>query len=334
MRDTPAGRPSGAVPLRWLLLGFLVAVAVFLGVAVIDRWSELVSLWDRVAAYPWRLSSTLLVASAAAWSAALVLTGAAWARFFRRAGGRLGPATGTLAWLATNLGRYIPGKVWQVTGLAVYVRRKGDSGALAVSTSVAVQGVTLLAGLGLAAALLGGDLAVGGGLAPRAVLLVALLGLFLHPAVIRGFTRLLARWLGETVDPGPMPRRAMLWLAGGLTVAWVLQGLAFWLFLLGVVGPDAPPPGTSVGIFAVSYLAGYAVFLAPAGLMVREGAMAVLLAALTPLPTAVAAAAAIGARLWVTVAELAALAAGWMWARSRRSTPGKGSRARGERAGS
>lgn len=333
MRRSRVGPAAGAVPLRWLLVGFLVLAGSFALVAVVDRWSDLVALWDRVAGYPWRLSSGLLVASAAAWSGALLLTGAAWVRFFRAAGGRIAYGTGTLAWLATNLGRYIPGKVWQVTGLAVYVRRKGDSGALAVSTSVAVQGVTLLAGAGLAAALLGGDLAVGGGLAPRAILLLALLGLFLHPAVIRLFTRWLARWLGESAEPERMGKGAVGWLAVALTAAWLLQGLAFWLFLRGVVGPDAPSPGAATGIFAASYLAGYAIFLAPAGLVVREGAMAGLLAALTPLAPGVAAAAALGARLWVTVAEMAALGAGWVWARSRRGVRGERSRPTGEEAG-
>lgn len=311
-----AGASGRAGAFRWLLVLFLLVAGGFLVAAVADRWGELAELRDRVSAYPWRPSTGLLLAAAAGWSAALLLTGAVWTRFFRAAGGRLGYPAGTLAWMATNLGRYIPGKVWQVTGLAVYARRRGDSGALAVSTSVAAQGATLLAGAALAAALLGGDLLASGRIAWRAGLVLGALALFLHPAVIRRFTRLLGRWLGETPEIGRVRSGEVLRLAVGLTAAWALHGVAFWLFLRGLVGGDAPPPGTAVGIFAAAYLAGYAVFVAPAGLVAREGAMAALLAGLTPLTGPVAAAAAVGARLWITVGELAGLAAGWVWARS------------------
>lgn len=303
---------------RWLAALFLLAATGFLAVAAVDRWGELVALKDRVAAYPWRLAPTLLVAAAAASSAALLVTGAAWVRLFRAAGGRIGYPAGTAAWLATNLGRYIPGKVWQVTGLAVYVRRRGDSAAVALSTSVAVQGATLLAGVALAVAILGGDLLAADGLGWRAAAVLAALAAFLHPGTIRGFTRRLGRWLGESPEVDRLQTGEVLRLAAALTAAWILHGLAFWLFLRAIVGGEAPSPAAATGIFAASYLAGYAAFVAPAGLVVREGAMAALLAALTPLPAAVAAVVAVGARLWATVAELAAIGAGWIWARSSR----------------
>lgn len=317
-------RPAGAAAFRWLIPLFLVAAFGFALVAAVESVEELVALWEEVAAYPWRFRSSLLVAAAAASSAALLLTGVAWVRFFRAVGGRIAYGPGTLAWLGTNLGRYIPGKVWQVTGLAVYVRRKGGSGALAVSSSVAVQGVTLLGGLALAAGILGSDLLGATGAVGRTALAGLALCLFLHPAVIRRFTRWLGRWLGESPELGPIGVGEMARLAAGLTAAWVLHGLAFWLFLRGVVGPDAPPPWTATGIFAAAYLTGYAVFLAPAGLVVREGAMAALLVSLTPLGPAVAAAASIGARLWATVSEAAALGAGWVWARSGVPSPEEG----------
>lgn len=324
MRRRETDRRGGTSAFRWLVLLFLLAGVGFALAAAVESVDELLELWDRVAAYPWRFVSSLLLAAAAASSGALLLTGAAWVRFFRAAGGSIAYGSGTLAWLGTNLGRYVPGKVWQVTGLAVYVRRKGGSGALAVSTSVAVQAVTLLGGLAIAGGILGSSFVGTDGPAIRLAFVVLALGLFLHPGLIRRFTRWLGRWLGETPELEPIGKAEVLRLAAGLTAAWVLHGLAFWLFLLGVVGPDAPTPWTATGIFAAAYLAGYAVFLAPAGLVVREGAMAALLAALTPLGPAVAAAAAIGARLWVTVAEAAALGAGWVWARSGGVAPTKG----------
>lgn len=312
--ETEASR--GGRGFRWLLLGFVALAGGFLLLAAIARYETLQQLLARVVAYPWRVSAPLLATAAAASSTALLVTGAAWARFYRAAGGRLGYSRGTLAWLATNLGRYIPGKLWQVTGLAVYAKRRGDSGALAVATSVAVQGVTLVSGGALAAALLGADLRAPPAAVWRLALVVGVVAFFLHPSVIRYFTRRLSRWLSEPLEEIQVGRGELLRLGVAVTGAWALHGLAFWLFLRGTVGNDAPPLATATGIFAAAYLAGFAIFLAPAGLVAREGAMAALLTALSPLGAAVAAAAAVGARLWVTVAELAALGAAWVWTRS------------------
>ncbi len=82
----------------------------------------------------------------------------------------------------------------------------------------------------------------------------------------------------------------------------------------------ALPPvswSAAVGGFAGAYFLGYAAVFAPAGVGVREGALAVLLAPWTG--PAEAAVLAVIARLWMTVGEMVPLAAiaggsaaGWM----------------------
>jgi hypothetical protein len=105
------------------------------------------------------------------------------------------------------------------------------------------------------------------------------------------------------------------WLALYLPV-WLGYGVAFGL--LWASFPALPAvfwPG-AIGALAAAYFAGYAALFAPAGVGVREGALAVLLA-----PWAGAAAAtvlAVIARIWMTVGELVPLgAAGGAWALAR-----------------
>ena len=82
----------------------------------------------------------------------------------------------------------------------------------------------------------------------------------------------------------------------------LLTGLAFALFVDAIVplGWEAVLP--LAGVNALSFLAGYLVFLAPAGLGAREGAMAVLLRPFAP--AGVAAVVAMASRLWTVAAEL------------------------------
>lgn len=302
---------------RWAVGLFLLAALVFLGLAIGARLEELGDLRARVAGYPWRFSAGWLLAASAASAAATFATAAVWVLLFRATGGALPYPGGIAVWLTAHLGRYIPGKVWQFTGLVVHLRRRGASAAAAVSSSLQAQVLVLITGLAVAGAFLGvGVVDLPGGVAWQGVALVAVLALLLRPRWISRLTARLARWLGEGTEAGVAGGR-QLWSAGAaFTGLWILQGLGFWCYLRGLASPAPTDPAKAVGIFAASYLAGFAVLVAPAGLVAREGAMAALLTALTPLPAAAAAAVAVGARLWVTAAEFLALGAAWVLARA------------------
>lgn len=300
---------------RWAVGLFLLAALLFLGLAVGARLEELGDLRGRVAGYPWRFSAGWLLAASAASAAATFATGAVWVTLFRAAGGKLAYRGGIAVWLTAHLGRYIPGKVWQFTGLAVHLRRRGGSAAAAVSSSLQAQALVLVTGLAVAATLGGVVADLPGGVAWQALALVVILALFLRPRWIGGLTARLARRLGEGGEAGAAGGRE-LWRAGAeFTGLWILHGAGFWCYLRGLASPAPTGPVEAVGIFAASYLAGFAVLVAPAGLVAREGAMAALLTALTPLPAAAAAAVAVGARLWVTAGELLAVGAAWVLAR-------------------
>lgn len=290
---------------------FVLAALIFVGWALADRWADLERIRSEVGGFGWRLSPGWLAAAVAVGVADLFWMGAVWVHLYRSGGGRLGWGEGVRIWLATNLGRYIPGKVWQLSGLAVHLRETGKSGSLGLASALAFQVVVLVTGIAVAAGVLGGDLALvpGGSPAVAAIAVVLLLGL-LHPAVVRRGMQLAARVLDreEAPDADPPTGPALLRAAGGMVVAWGLYGLGFWCMIRGLSDSGAAGPVLLTGVFAAAYVAGYLVLVAPGGLLVREGAMTGLLAALTPTGAAVAAALAVAARIWVTVAELAAAA--------------------------
>ncbi len=296
-----------------------MVAALFVALLLTERFGEWSRLRAQVQGFPWRLHAGWLAAATLLAAAALGVTAAAWVFLFRGTGARIGLGRGVAAWMGSNLGRYIPGKVWQLSGLAIYLRARGHSASAAVATSVQLQVLTLLTGAAFAG--LAGLDAVGriAGSAWALVAVGVLLALLLHPAVVRRATRIAARWLREEEAAGAgeaAPPGALLGAGVALAGVWLLYGAAFWCFLRGAVGPAATPgPLAATGIFAASYVAGFLVVLAPGGLVVREGAMTGLLVALTPQPAPVAALVAVGARIWATVAELVAVAAALALAR-------------------
>lgn len=294
---------------RALVVLFLVLAVAFAVALLFERWGELQAIRSRVGGFGWRISPGWLAAALALATVNLFWMGAVWVFLYRSGGGGLGYVRGIRVWLATNLGRYIPGKVWQISGLAVHLRQTGESGALALGSALAFQVVTLLTGLAAGVGVVGARPGVlpGGSALTTGLVVLALLAL-LHPAVVRGGMALTARLLREEISRAEPPEgRALATAAAGMLASWAVYGLGLWCLIRGVTGREVAGPGALAGVFAASYVAGYLVLVAPGGLVVREGAMTGLLVAVSPVGGAVAAALAVLARVWVTLSELAAL---------------------------
>jgi hypothetical protein len=246
-----------------------------------------------------------LGAALVAGVAAMLMAASVWARVFRQAGGAVATSEAVAAWLGSNLGRYLPGKVWQLTWIAAYMRARGSSGAAGFAASLALQAVALATGAGVSAALIGrtafDDLGLWG-LAAAAVVVAGAL----HPAVLRGVIRVGARLLGEPRPEGELTGRDLAVAAVGALLVWALYGVGFWLLTRGVGSSPPVGPLDATAIFAGGYVLGYVVLIAPGGLVVREGAIAALLGTVGGVPLGVAAGVAVLARVWTTLAELVA----------------------------
>lgn len=214
----------------------------------------------------------------------------------------------------SGLGRYIPGKLWQLTSLAVLAREAGLPAAPAAAASLIGHFAFLVTGLLLLAAMLPGwgsgwpaVLGAGGLLAAAAAVWMLVATPLGHGARAR-LRELLGERFGGRLDTMLVladrirPRPALFWLAG-YGVTWILLGMAFTIFSSAFVPAAAAAPRLVAGALAASYLAGY-VALVPAGIGVREGALATLLAAVPAIPAAGAIVIAVASRLWFTAIEV------------------------------
>lgn len=273
----------------------VAAAAVFLGMTVARNWREL-------AAFEWRVRWLELGASVLALTAVLAWGVVVWKQVLDRFEHRpVGLSVLMRIWFASNLARYIPGKIWQFVGAAELARAAGLSRVVVLTSMVVHIGFSLLSAAAVSAiALAAWDAVPLPGL-PLALLAAASLFL-VHPAVInaglglvpRAFHDEVLQWNGSWADG--------LVLLGLSVFSWVLYGLAFALFVDAIIPIDGAALLPLTGVNALSFLAGYVVFLAPAGLGVKEGAMAALLRPFAP--AGVAAVLAMVSRLWTIAAEL------------------------------
>ena len=226
-------------------------------------------------------------------------------------------------WFVSNLVRYVPsGQLFQLGALAELARRRRISPIVAAGASLINVAVNIATGF--IVALVGGFASLdtlAGGHAKFGMWLAGLLlaSLLVLPNVLPVLLVIFQRVTGRDLGLGALPRRAIYLSVVGNVLAWATYGLAFQLFVRGVLGRDVGSAADYVAVWAGAYVIGYLAFLLPAGAGVREIAMADGLGMLYLANVGEAGVIAIAARLWLTVLEI--LPAFFFMARRPRSKP-------------
>jgi hypothetical protein len=230
----------------------------------------------------------------------------AWRVMLAGWGQRLDGWTAARIWTVSSLGKYLPGKVWAVAGMALMAQRAGIAPWAATGSAVVLQ--VLAIGTGAAVAGLTGRRALesahpGAGLALLLLIGGAVLGvgLLLWPPVLRRLLRLAAP---DAETRGPPAVSGIVVGIVANSVAWLGYGGSLWLLARGLLPELALRPSLAVAVFTASYLAGFLALFAPGGLGVREGLFILMLQA--PLGIGAATALALASRLLLTVTELGA----------------------------
>jgi uncharacterized membrane protein YbhN (UPF0104 family) len=275
------------------LLFVVVVVAVFAKVAS-DNASQLREV--HLTVRPWRL----LLALPAALVVAPLLP-LAWRQVLAATGHPIGRRDAVRTWYLGQTARYLPTGLLAFASRAVLVARFGVPQAVTVATVVVEMGTIVVVGGGLAAAALpSSELAVG-----LRVLIAAgaLVGLAVGPLVLRAVSgrvpRLAAvgtsRW-----DRGRLYEAELLFVANG-----VAKSLVFVLFASAIQPIHGGDVLLLVGAFHAATTFG-TIGITPAGLGVREGALAAILTDRLGLGDATALA--VAARVWDTAIEVVWLA--------------------------
>ncbi|MES2305819.1 MAG: lysylphosphatidylglycerol synthase domain-containing protein [Gemmatimonadota bacterium] len=209
-------------------------------------------------------------------------------------------------WCLSSLGKYIPGKVWAIAGMAVMAQREGVSGAAATGSAIIMQLVSIATGTILTFALIGtrllDEMWPGSSLAALALAIVALLAVLALTSP--SLTRRIGFVVGRPDAVQPVEPESLAAALFTNFLAWAGYGLALQLLLLGTIENVTLDWATATGAFAASYLVGYLALIVPGGIGVRELVLVLLLKPTIGLGPA--GALAVASRLTLTVNELGA----------------------------
>ncbi len=297
----------------------VLAALFFIGVLLARQWHAL-------AGRAWRLRPAWLLLSAPLIVGSWFVEVRLWQRALDALGGRLAFRPAVSVWFSSAIVRYLPGNIWQPLSMTVQCQEYG------IRPEVTIAGMLLFylllfSGVGVMAAAtlaLGGGAGLGGLSRWWALAAVApVAGLIAWPGAIRAVVNAALRWLGREPFPFRLSPVALSRTVVLPIVSWTLMCAGFATLVAAVASPARAGLGSALGSVAfaypVAYAIGFASFLTPSGLGVREG---VLYALLTPtLGGAAALVVTLAMRLWEVGLELAVCGAVVGLPRMRRARP-------------
>lgn len=248
---------------RLLAAGLVVYLAIRL-------WQ----LWDRHPVDFHTAEAGTFVLSVLTAAIAVTAFALVWTVILRRLGVNARPSWVGI-WFKSQLGKYLPGSIWQYAGRLTLGRSRGISVQIGLA-SIAVEVVAALIAAAVASAL--------------ALPLVYAFAAWAGAALLCGlvyFVRSGLTALAERLAAPALARVDRSTVAAGLravpvavalyVLTWALYGSAFWLTAHSLFAVPASDLLHYTGVFAIAWVAGYVVVFAPGGIGVREAVLVALL---------------------------------------------------------
>ena len=286
------------------ILGWLIAIFIFY-----ILFKTIYKHRDELANWKWRIDWFNAAVSFVTLMFAYVTGSLAWRTLIAGFGIKLRLHESFRVIYLANLGRYVPGKVWQVVGMVGLAKEVNVPTPVALASFALIQIYALPAVFGIIPVTLQmGNLPDSMTVMLdilyifMAAVIVIFLVLFFRPGSLNwALNKILKLLKKEPVQYNPTLKNRIQILTLYI-ITWALLGTSFHFFIIALLSESQIPLIFSAGTYITAYTFGYVALVAPAGLGVREGMMSALLA--TRLGGPVAASMAIINRVWITLIEL------------------------------
>ena len=283
-----------------LQLLVVVVIAFFLGRNLYTNWNQLIS-------YPWDLNYAFLGCSLLLMITCGLLVATGWNLILRVMGKHVPHPQTLRIFFLSELGKYIPGKIWTVMGRMVLAEKEGVPKivtAASIGTQLIIQVIS-----GLSIVLLTLPYWQEKEVPGRMYYIFALLPLgllCLHPRVFNPILSWVLKKFKKVSFKPELKYGQILLLVLYWILLWGIKGMGTYMLIQAVYHQHLPPHAliNTVGLVALSWVVGTLSFIAPAGLGVTEVIMVYLLGSLLSIDIGLATAIALFNRVWGVTAEL------------------------------
>ncbi|HEU5156273.1 MAG TPA: lysylphosphatidylglycerol synthase transmembrane domain-containing protein [Streptosporangiaceae bacterium] len=283
---------------RALRAGFAVLAVAFLVSALVSQWGKATAA---LSALSWWSVALATVAGVLAPGGAML----AWRTLLADLGSPLRPGPAVQVMFLGQLGKYLPGGVWQVVATMELGRDHAAPRKRTFTATVLGMAITLVSALALTAVALPFTSA---GAAHRywwVLALVPVVAATLHPRVLTGALNAALRLARREPLERGVGGGALVRALGWTVLGWALLDVQAWLLVTDVHRGGLADFLPAAAAYMLAWSVGFLTIFAPGGIGTREVAMAAALAPLMDWPQALVIA---------TVSRLISMVADLAWA--------------------
>ncbi|MDH3889859.1 MAG: flippase-like domain-containing protein [candidate division Zixibacteria bacterium] len=293
-------------------VGTILKIALTL-VVVYFVYHQVNSNWTDIKEYQWQIDYWTLLLSVLVGLGTFVIMSSNWQRLILGFGHKVSLTKSFRIFYLSDMGRYIPGKIWPLLGILYLTKKEGIPPEQATASFVLVQMFAIPASLLVFVV----ALQLEPGLLVDQVAVLGATSTYLLTAVWIALSALLVLWPQRLLRMGnavlrrlsrpqvhfALDKKVALRLFVGYAVGWFCYGIAFYLFVMSVIPQADLSLIAAAGIFNAAYQIGYLTLFAPGGLGPREMVMGFMLA---PFLGPIAPLVPVLARLWAILIEVTA----------------------------
>lgn len=214
-------------------------------------------------------------------------------------------------WFVSQLGKFVPGKVWLVLGRFYFYQSRGKA-KKDISVAIYLEAATLIIAAGILSLAVifhinGSEFYSWKANLASLIFLFFLALLSLHPRILAAIVNKVLVLLKKNTVSFAIVYADILGILLICLASWALAGLAFYLLVDSIIPIPVERLLFVGGALALSSTLGLLAFFSPSGLGVREGVLTYILSMV--MPTSVAILISVLSRFWMTLVEVGLIGA-------------------------
>jgi uncharacterized membrane protein YbhN (UPF0104 family) len=266
--------------------------------------------WEEIVSYDWNLDYLALIIAFSLMMFASAFYAYLWKLILDRLGTPLSYRKSYRIFFLSQLGRYLPGKIWSILGLVYLSQKEGVSKVISGASVTLQLLLQVVSGIMVFAVTLPFWRSVDSVTDVYVLFVFLAVGLvLLHPALVNRGLNAALRITGQAQMELSWRYSYLLGQLGLWGIFWFVNGVAYYFLIRSIYSSSLPQVPILAGIFAIAWVAGFVSLLTPAGLGVMEGTLALLLSFYFPVH--VATIIALWTRLARTVTDLVSAIIAW-----------------------
>jgi uncharacterized membrane protein YbhN (UPF0104 family) len=269
---------------------------------------NLVTNWSKIPFESLHANVLLIILSFCALIMNFLCYGKSWQQIMRALGAPITFSQSIWMIATTQIGKYLPGKVWYMVG-RVYIGRQARLDGKKLALSMVLEACLLHVTGGiifLISTLISGNYNIGWVII--SIILISMALIILHPKILgrvaNFFLRILKKPQIESTLTYPQIIKISVYFFG----LWIGQVIGFYLLVTAIYQIPLYYVPTLAAVYTLAWISGSVAVFAPAGLGVREGVMTLMLSPILPMPLAIAIS--FITRVWVSIFEILAFFVG------------------------